>query len=72
MANMSYCRWHNTSMDVEDCFEAFYNGWEMSAEEIRCAKRMIRNMCDFLLDNGVIEEYDYDDLMEKFDDMIEY
>ena len=72
MANMAYCRWNNTSIDVEDCFEAFYNGDEMSAEEIRCAKKMVRGMCEFLLDNGVIEDYDYTNLMERFDDMEEY
>lgn len=71
MANMSYCRWSNTSMDVNDCFEAFNNGDEMSAEEIRCAKNMIDDMCVFLLNNGVIEGYDYDNLFEQFDGLLE-
>ena len=71
MANMSYCRWNNTYIDMLDCFDAFNNEEEMSKEEIRCAKNMIHDMCEFLLDNGVIEEYDYDNLMEQLDGMVE-
>lgn len=67
MANMSYCRWHNTNLDVRDCFEAFHEMEEMSEEEIKCAKRMINNMCKFLQDNGVIDDYDWEGLFHEFD-----
>jgi len=37
MANMSYCRFQNTSMDLADCVEALENYWDMddlSTDEI--------------------------------------
>ena len=73
--NMSYCRWYNTNIDVQDCFDAFENFDdeydEMSDEEVRAAKRMIKAMCEFLYEREVIEEYDYTRLFERFDKMCE-
>lgn len=71
MANMAYCRWNNTYLDMLDCFEAFYNEEEMSESEIRSAKYMIHAMCDFLMDNGVIEEWDSTLLEEHLNSMAE-
>ena len=70
MANMSYCRWHNTNLDVADCFESFCDDQKMSKNEVYCAKDMIRNMCEFLMDTGVIEEYDYEVLFNEFDRLL--
>ena len=72
MANMSYCRWHNTNLDVRDCFNAFDEMEEMSEEEIKCAKRMVKRMCEFLQDNGVIDDYDCDGLFDEFNRLLEY
>ena len=71
MANMSYCRWHNTNLDVADCFTAFWHEREISADEMRSAKQMIERMCEFLVDNNVIEEYDCTELFEEFERMNE-
>lgn len=71
MANMAYCRWNNTYLDMLDCFEAFYNEEEMSEYEIRSAKNMINSMCDFLMDNGVIYECDTTLLEEHLNSMVE-
>lgn len=57
MANMSYCRFHNTRIDLEDCVNALENSMkhkgtyvdedfdEISQEEIRAAKGM-RDLCE--------------------------
>ena len=57
MANMSYCRFRNTSLDLADCVDALENSMEhkgtyvdedfdeISQEEIRAAKTM-REQCE--------------------------
>lgn len=57
MANMSYCRFRDTSLDLEDCANALENSMmhkgtfidedfdEISQEEIRAAKTM-REQCE--------------------------
>lgn len=51
MANMSYCRFRNTKMDLADCvytLEDFVNEeteFDLSLEEINAAKRM-RELCE--------------------------
>ena len=72
MANMSYCRWHNTRIDVNDCFESFWDGRELSEEEYRCAKWMIKDICEFLVDTGVIEDYDCTELFMQLDELLEF
>lgn len=67
MANMSYCRWHNTNMDVADCLEAFWDNKEMSKDEMYSAKWMMERVCEFLYDNEVIEEYNLAPLFEEFE-----
>ena len=42
MSNMSYCRFENTSRDLEDCIEAIENGEinELNEYEIEAIKTM--------------------------------
>ena len=42
MSNMSYCRFENTSRDLEDCIEAIENGEinELNEYEIEALKTM--------------------------------
>ena len=55
MANMSYCRFHNTVMDMEDCFNAMHeaveNGepMELSDDEQRAFQRMYNLMEDMVV-----------------------
>ena len=63
MANMSYCRWHNTRIDVADCLDSIdyfndYDNEKISAEEADNAKRMFRRFLDFCKDHEIVEEYD--------------
>lgn len=41
MANMSYCRFHNTLRDLEDCKEHI-NDRDLSEEEERARLRLIK------------------------------
>jgi hypothetical protein len=54
MANMSYCRFHNTLADLNDCFDAFgeINGLDEieGYEEQRNAWRLIR-LCQTIVND---------------------
>ena len=68
MANMSYCRFHNTRIDLEDCLEALNDNEELSAEEFRACKRMFNMFIEFCVDEGIIENEDgkLDERLEDF------
>jgi len=50
MANMSYCRFQNTLMDLLDCYDNLFNDLE-SEEEIRARERLVR-VCRDILDEA--------------------
>ena len=60
--NMSYCRFHNTLLDLRDCRDALYNGEIPSEEEKRCAKRLIE-LCKEIAEDYC--EADVDDMFEN-------
>ena len=68
MANMSYCRFHNTNIDLEDCLEALRDGKELSEDEHRACGNLFRNFIDFCCEEGIIEDDDgeLDDRLEEF------
>ena len=45
MSNMSYCRFHNTAMDLQDCVDAIENGdtEDMSRHEIDGLKKILED-----------------------------
>lgn len=63
MANMSYCRFHNTLADLNDCesaLNAFINEDENtieSKEERSKAKKLIE-LCSFIAENYTAEDID--------------
>ena len=63
MANMSYCRFHNTLADLNDCesaLNAFINDYENtieSAEERSKAKKLIE-LCSYIAENYSAEDID--------------
>lgn len=71
MANMSYCRFHNTLSDLEDCESAlddFINNDENSIEseeERRKAKQLIE-LCKRIADN--YSEEDIDEYAKHYDE----
>ena len=70
MANMSYCRFHNTLSDLNDCESAlnsFINEDEntiSSAEERSKAKKLIE-LCKHIVDN--YEPEDIDEYAKHYD-----
>lgn len=58
MSNMSYCRFQNTSKDLEDCLDALEDYRISSQEEKTSAKFMMIDFLDYCRDYGVIEDYD--------------
>lgn len=54
MANMSYCRFQNTVMDMEDCFNAMADAvdteepMELSSDEQRAFQRMYDMLSDMV------------------------
>ena len=70
MANMSYCRFHNTNIDFEDCLGALEDGDELSTDEFIACKNMFRKFIDFCCDEGIIEDEagELDDRLEEFFD----
>ena len=63
MANMSYCRFHNTLADLNDCesaLNAFINDDENtieSVEERNKAKKLIE-LCSYIAENYTAEDID--------------
>ncbi len=54
MSNMGYCRFENTVEDLDDCYEHF--GDQLSPEEDRARKRMMRICKDIIADYGEEEQ----------------
>ena len=69
--NMSYCRFHNTNIDLDQCLNVFEESDDetISVEEKQAAKKMFGRFLEFCLENGIIEDCDYeavDDLIDGF------
>tara|TARA_R110000751_G_scaffold90246_1_gene177245 strand:- start:5588 stop:5785 length:198 start_codon:yes stop_codon:yes gene_type:complete len=65
MGNMSYCRFYNTSKDVEDCIDAIENGdmVDLSQDEydalmnlLYCAEKIVE-MKEEIEDGARVTEY---------------
>ena len=62
MPNMSYCRFENTCLDLQDCWENMGEKENLSESEKKARKRIIDMCVDIALDYGnevdreVIEE----------------
>lgn len=77
MSNMSYCRFHNTSLDLEECLAVVLNryyddGDEYSAvsdEECERFKIMVHQIADFFNDLELLDEDGYVD-ENKLDEVV--
>lgn len=66
MANMSYCRFQNTSRDLQDCFENL--DAELSEDECKARHRLVRTCAKVLIFAGVeISEQSLKDALDKVD-----
>ena len=55
MANMSYCRFRNTLIDLRDCINALYDRNIESNEEKEKAKIMLEEIARFLIDEYLVD-----------------
>ena len=65
MANMSYCRFNNTKIDLDECLSVLEDEEKLSEDEFRKCKYMFKNFIDFLETQGIIED---DEVWERLDD----
>lgn len=66
MANMSYCRFHNTNLDMQDCIDALYEGTRLSDDEFIACKNMFENVLEFFEDYDICE-VDWDEFVHWLD-----
>jgi ribosome assembly protein YihI (activator of Der GTPase) len=69
MANMSYCRFHNTQIDLEDCLDALRDGETLSKSEFEKCQQLFNSFVDYLEEEGIIE--DDGELNERLEDFFE-
>lgn len=62
MANMSYCRFHNTRLDMEDCLDALRSERWLDAEEARDGRHLFDDFLSFCRDQGIIDSFDQEEV----------
>jgi len=75
MANMSYCRFQNTRLDMEDCLDALRSEKHLSSDEAHAGRWMLDDILSYCRENNIIESYDgelleiiFSGLIKKDDD----
>ena len=69
--NMSYCRFHNTLIDVRDCLDALrYEEEKLSEEEMLACRGLFETFIDFCYDEGILEE-DYSAMEERLNGFLQ-
>ena len=65
---MSYCRFSNTEMALDECLDELNNGNKLSGEELESCKNMFRKFIDFGCNEGIVydEDGELDDRLEDF------
>lgn len=58
MANMSYCRFRNTKIDMMDCINALDDYESLDYEEYKSCVAMFRMVADYMWQEGLIGEID--------------
>ncbi len=56
--NMSYCRFRNTSGDLNDCLDSIRQGKQLSSDEAGFGRSMFRTFLAFCRDYDIIDSYD--------------
>lgn len=68
MANMSYCRFRNTELDVRECIEALECGNTISEDEAVAARKMFVRVLDFCERIGIINGWNRTRLEDMLDE----
>ena len=77
MANMSYCRWQNTNMDLSDCARSMneramedpYEWEELSREEKSARRHLFSTMLEMMQELGleVPSHYDLENALDNLE-----
>ena len=62
MANMSYCRFHNTRLDLGDCLDALTDGEHLSSSEKQAGRHLFDDFLSFCVDQGIIDSFDSEEV----------
>ena len=66
MANMSYCRFHNTRLDLEDCIDALRNEERLSSDEDRAGLNLFGDFLSSCVEQGIIDSFDSEEVETLF------
>ena len=72
MPNMSYCRFHNTSLDLQDCVDAMEQAETLADLDLsqyeKDAYEEMRQLCkSFLMEYDRLSDADFDAFLEDYD-----
>lgn len=70
MANMSYCRFRNTRLDMEDCLNVLREEKPLSSDEANAGRWMIDDILSYCQDSGIIDSYDGQRLDAVFERLV--
>lgn len=70
MANMSYCRFHNTRLDMRDCLNALENEEPLSTGEAEKCVLMFEEIIHYLENEGIMGAEDIDAAIDDWAEVI--
>lgn len=75
MANMSYCRFQNTTIDLEECLDVLrdreYEKVSLSKDEYYACENMFDSIITFFTDEGIIEYDQAQEISEKLEELLD-
>lgn len=76
MASMSYCRFNNTRIDMENCIDALreaeFGDYKISEDEIGYCRMMFDDIIDYLDEERLIDNFDWDIYSRWKEKLIEF
>ena len=66
---MSYCRFHNTNIDLDDCLNALLEDSGIGDSERKCGIDLFENFLNFCVESNVIDDYDSNRVESLFEEM---
>lgn len=70
MMNMSYCRFNNTNIALEECLDSIKNADKLSNSEMNNCRSLFGKFIDFCFDSGILDsdKIDYGDVNENLEE----
>jgi len=67
MMNMGHCRFENTNMALQECIDAIDENRVYTGGEDSEAKELITKFLEFCEENGLIDDFDADEVINLID-----